>query len=71
MPAVSFATRSIPPRALGAARLVPHLVGLGAPYDAGRGMVRLVAGVLRRARHRAHVVAPSPRTIHESLGVRG
>jgi hypothetical protein len=69
MSAVSIATRSVAPRALGVVRLVPHLIGLGAPYDALRAIVRSAAGVVGRARRRAHVVADPPRTIHESLGI--
>ncbi len=58
------------PRLLELLGLFLHVVALGVAYDLLRAAVRVVRSVVGRARRRAHTVAPPPRTIHESLGVR-
>jgi len=72
--AAATATRYVGPRLRGAVRLFPHLVGLGAPYDAIRSLARrvppLASAMLHGARRRTHRIAPPPQNVHESLGIR-
>jgi hypothetical protein len=71
MPAApTRAARPVSPRPLAVVRTCVQLVALGVAYDALHATVRLVSGVIGRARRRLHRIDPPPETIYDSLGVR-